>query len=246
MFGSTFQVVVFTTTFLSTLILLAAVFLKGNVRWVWLVPIPVLAFIQHLLLVEGAAGSFGDWIPGRYNWEGKLLAISLWIAIIIAFFRDRLTAIGLTFKQNGPFRNIAFGVAAFCAISWALAAVFQFQGVKSGAISDILYQISMPTLEEELWFRGIMLAMLIEAFTPKGIQKPPVTAIILAALITSLSFWGVHVIRTDGDWGFVFDVWGNLVAGGFGVMFVIVRIGTGSLVLPMLLHTWVNTAGYFL
>ncbi|MEM8484639.1 MAG: CPBP family glutamic-type intramembrane protease [Bacteroidota bacterium] len=246
MSGSTFQVVVFTTAFLSALILLAAVLLKGKVRWVWLFSIPVLAFIKHLLLVEGAAGSFGDWIPGRYNWEGKLLAISLWIVVVITFFRDRLETIGLTFKQCGHWRNTAFGVAVFCALSWALAAVFQFEGLKSGSISDILYQASMPTLEEELWFRGIMLAMLIEDFTTKGIKKPQVTALILAALVTSLSFWGAHSINTDGDWGFVFDVWGNLVAGGFGVLFVIVRIGTGSLVLPMLLHTWVNTAGYFL
>ena len=207
MFGSAFQVVVFKTVFLSILILLATVFLKGKVRWTWLAPIPLIAFVGHLLLTEGAAGSFGDWIPGRYNWEGKLLAISLWIAIIIAIFRDRLAAIGLTFKQRGPFRNTAFGVAAFCTLSWAAAAVFQFEGVKGGSVSDILFQASMPTLDEELWFRGILLAMLIEAFTPKEVQKPQVAAIILAALITIISFWGAHAIGTDGDWGFVFDLW---------------------------------------
>lgn len=246
MFGSSIQVAVFKTVILTALVLLAAVLLKGKVRWLWLAPIPLLTLVKHLLLAEGGAGSFGDWIPGQYNWEGKLLVIPLWIAIICACFGDRSSAIGLTRKQNGPFRNTAFGVATFCAISWALAAVFQFQGVKSGSIWDVLYQTSMPTIEEELWFRGIMLAMLLEAFTPTGEQKPPVVAIILAALITSLSFWGAHSIGTDGDWGFTFDVWGNLQAGGFGALFVIVRIGTGSLVLPMLLDTWVNTAVYFL
>lgn len=225
---------------------MGAAILRGQVRWIWLLPIPVIAFLSKLIMFEVGAGTFGDWIPGRYNWEGKLVTLVLWVAVAAALFRNNLATIGLTFQQNGPFRVIAFAVAALTAIATALWSMFYFPGVKSEPLPDILYQATMPTLEEELWFRGILLGMLVVGFTPRNAKQSSIVGVILAAAIVSLQFWGVHSIGTDGDWGFVFQAWFNPVAGIYGILWIIVRLGTGSLVLPMLLHTWANTAGYIL
>ena len=246
MSASSFQIAVFETVFLSALILLGAALLRGRVRWVWLLPIPAIAFIAKLLMFEAGAGTFGDWIPGRYNWEGKVAALVCWVGVIAVFFRNNLATVGLTLRQNGPFRTIALGVAALTAIATALWSVFYFPGVKSEPLPDILYQATMPTIEEELWFRGVLLAMLTLGFTSRNAQQPSIAGVVLAAVIVSLQFWGVHSIGTDGQRGFVFHVWFNPVAGIYGLLWVIVRLGTGSLVLPMLLHTWANTAGYIL
>lgn len=243
------QVAVFEAGFLSILIFAAIVLLKFKVRWQWLVPIPVIAFASKLLLLVGVDGGYGDWlpdIPGRYNWEGKLVAIALSLCIIGIVFKGKRTTIGLTFRQDGPFRNIAFMIAVFLVIAWTAACLFKFQGVRSEPISDFLYQLTMPTIEEELWYRGILYAMLFQGFTPKNSQLPSKSAIILAALLISLSFWGAHSIGSDGEWGFIFDTMKNLTSLGFGMIFILVRIGTGSLVLPMILHSWVNTAPYIL
>lgn len=198
------------------------------------------------MLLAGAAEQFGDWIPGRYNWEGKLIATTVWLVVIVTVFRNRLAAVGLTLKQNGPFPITAYALAVFCATSWALACIFKFSGVNTAPLTDIAYQLTMPSLEEELWFRGVLLAMLIEGFTPKAADKPRPSALILAVLVTSLSFWGAHSISPNGDGGIVFNVWARIDTLGFGLIWVIVRLGTGSIALPLALHTWANTASYIL
>lgn len=241
-----FQIAVFETVFISGLILAGAAILKGKVQWLWLLPVPILAFCSKTLMFEAGAGTFGDWIPGRYNWEGKLLATLLWLGVIAVLFRHKLDAVGLTFQQNGPFKNIAFGIAALTAICTALWSTYYFPGVKAEPLPDMLYQATMPTVEEELWFRGVMLAMLIFGFTQKQNDHASAAATMIAAVIVSFHFWGVHSIGSDGDWGVVFNAWFNPVAGIYGLLWVAVRIGTGSLVLPMLLHCWANSAGYWL
>ncbi|NQY13743.1 MAG: CPBP family intramembrane metalloprotease [Henriciella sp.] len=220
--------------------------LRLRVDWAWLIPIPILAFVAKLILLEGSAGTFGDWIPGRYNWEGKLLAIILFLGVVAALFRNKLSFVGLTWSQDGPFRNIALCLALFCAVSWGAASIFQFPGVRSAPLSDVLYQFTMPTLEEERWYRGILLAMLFKGFDQAREQGAPVLTTVLAVLVSSLSFWGAHAIGTDGNWGVLFDVSGHLIAGAFGLIWAVIRVGTGSLLLPMLLHTWTNTAGYII
>jgi CAAX protease family protein len=244
--ASSFQIAVFEAVFLSALIVLGVALMRGRVRWIWLLPIPVIAFLGKLLMFEAGAGTFGDWISGRYNWEGKVIALVLWLGVAAALFRNKLATLGLTFQQNGPFRGIAFAVAALTAIATALWSIYYFPGVKSEPLPDILYQATMPTIEEELWFRGILLTMLTLGFTSRNAQQPSIAGVVLAATIVSLQFWGVHSIGTDGNWGFVFQAWFNPVAGIYGILWVIVRLGTGSLVLPMVLHTWANTAGYIL
>lgn len=244
--GYSIQVASFEAATLLLLLLGCAAVLKFQVRWPWLIGAVAIAFFSKLLLLEGAAGSFGDWIPGRYNWEGKLVATLLSIGIVVVLFRDQLTTVGLTLRQDGPFPRIAFGVAAFFFVSWTAACIFQFQGVRQEPLVDLLFQLTMPSIEEELWYRGIMLTMLVSGFSSNSQPKPSTMAITLAAVVTTLSFWGAHSIGTDGDWGYQFDVWRNLTSLGFGAIFVIVRIGTGSLLIPVLLHTWANTAPYLL
>lgn len=240
-----FQIAVFETVFLTALILLGAALMRGRVRWAWVLPIPALAFGGKLLMFAAGAGTFGNWIGGTYNWEGKILATVLWLAVTLVLFRHRLELVGLTLRQNGLFPRIGLAVAVFTLLASTAWSLFYFPGTKTEPVVDMLYQASMPSIEEELWFRGLMLTMLVLGFTPKAETAPPVLALCAAAAIVSLHFWGVHSIATDGAWGFDFRAWYNPVAGIYGLLWVTVRLGTGSLLLPVLLHSWANTSGYF-
>lgn len=232
--------------FLSMLISIGVIALRLKIRWKWILPIPALAFAGKIILLLGVDGHFGDWVPGRHNWEGKLIAIGFWLTVIALVFKHRPAFIGLTLKQNGPFPRAAWGLAIFSATAWALACAVQFPGVRSAPLPDILFQLTMPSLDEELWYRGILLALLLEGFTPKGTQKPPISATILVVLITAVSFWGAHAIHMTDNGHLAFNVWGPIDTLGFGLVWAVVRIGTGSLMLPILLHTWTNTAGFLL
>lgn len=246
MTATAFQIAVFEAAFLSVLILAAAGLVRFRVRWEWLLPIPVLALVTKLIMFELGAGTLGDWIGGRYNWEGKIVVSLIWLGLIFLLFRGRFATVGLTLSQNGRFPKIGVAVAIFTALATAAWSSFYFPGTKSEPLVDMLYQASMPSIEEELWSRGLMLCMLILGFTPKGKDNTGAWAVVLAAAIVSLEFWATHSISTDGDWGFIFRLWYNPVAGIYGVLWVTVRLGTGSLLLPILLHSWANTCGYFL
>ena len=51
MSGDSFQIAVFETLFLLVSIFAAALLLGGRVRWIWLVPIPVVAFLGKLIFI---------------------------------------------------------------------------------------------------------------------------------------------------------------------------------------------------
>lgn len=91
-----------------------------------------------------------------------------------------------------------------------------------------------------------MIAMLLKGLAPAQEYVKGWAPFVLAGVVSSLQFWAVHSIGTDGEWGFSFQAWYNLVAGVLGSLWVVVRLGTGSLLLPILLHTVANTAGYFI
>ena len=82
--------------------------------------------------------------------------------------------------------------------------------------------------------------MLVKGFTTNGvIPKRPLW------YISCRSGRYAHSITTNGDWGFIFRAWYNPVAGIYGALWITVRLATGSLILPIILHTVANIVGYF-
>ncbi|NNU17628.1 CPBP family intramembrane metalloprotease [Parvularcula sp. ZS-1/3] len=240
------QMIVFETGALAVWVGLGVLLMRGRVRWAWLGGALALALIGKVLVFLGADGAFGDWIGGRYNWEGKIVTAGFWLVATLAIFWGRLGKVGLTLSQNGPAPKLGIGLAVATAIATGLFMALYFPGTKTEPAVDMAYQAAMPSIEEELWFRGLLLGMLIMGFTRKGMERAGTFAVLVAALITALHFWSVHSIFTDGSWGFEFRPFWNVPTLFYGLLWVGVRLGTGSLLLPILLHTWANTADYFL
>ncbi|MCI4589630.1 CPBP family intramembrane metalloprotease [Sphingobium sp. BYY-5] len=174
-------------------------------------------------------------IPGaHWNWQGKILAIALTllIAALPAFGWRR---IGLTLKQaRGSMIATLPVVLIYCSFFTLLA--LYFPDDPSG-VEEVAFQLTMPGLEEEPFYRGILLFALDRAFTRR------------------VRFLGV-------DWG-----WGALLscalfglAHGFGyadghfsidpivmaltalpsLLAVWLRLRTRSLMMPILLHNFGN------
>lgn len=240
------QLIVFETGALAVWIGIGVLLMRGQVRWLWLAGALLLALVGKVLVFLGADGAFGDWIGGRYNWEGKIVTSVFLVVAALVLFRGQLSKVGLTLSQNGPAPIAGLSLAAATFIATAAFMILYFPGTKTEPPVDMLYQATMPSIEEELSARGILLAMLIMGFTKKGAEKAGVYAVAIAALITSVQFWSAHSIFTDGAWGFEFRPFWNIPTLFYGVLFVGVRLGMGSLLLPMLLHSWANCAGYFL
>jgi hypothetical protein len=171
MSANSFQITVFETIFFVASILLASLLLRGRVRWNWLALIPVIAFIHKTILFLGSDGVLGNWIGGNYNWEGKIFSTTFTLALISLLFGKDLKQVGLILNQKGIAPHLGIKISGATLIAAILWSAFYFPGVKSEPIIDMLYQASMPSLDEELWFRGLMLAILIKGFTLNGITR---------------------------------------------------------------------------
>ena len=240
-----FQIAVFETIFLSLLVIISVLLASNRVRLNWIVAVPLVAFFNKIILFYGAYGKFGDWIGGNYNWEGKIVSTIFTLVLILLLFRRNLKQVGLNLSQSGLALRLGITIAVFTVIATIAWNLFYFPGTKSEPISDILYQAIMPSIEEELWFRGLIYAMLLKGLTTNDSKHPILYYVIISAVVVTIHFWAVHSITTDGNWGFIFRAWHNPVAGIYGVLWMVVRLGTGSIIIPILLHTLANIAGYF-
>lgn len=231
------------TVVLAAICLVVALILRGKVSWRWMIGAIALYAVHKVVLFLGVAGVYPDLVAGRYNWEGKLAGIAFVLIAGLVLFRGDVRAWGLTLSQSGPAPRAGILAAVLIAVANALFVYLYFPGVKSEPLADWAYQLTMPSLDEEVLYRGLMLAMLERAFRPTlRILGAPLG---FAALIVTLQFYVTHALHVGAD-GSVLFVWGEVLPLIYGTLWIYVRAATGSLLLPIVLHSWANTAGYLL
>lgn len=99
----------------------------------------------------------------------------------------------------------------------------------------------MPGIYEEMFDRGIMLLILTKAFD--STWKFAKVHWNWGAIILTLMFYLTHVVHVNSDWNMVV-VWGDFLPGVYGLLLMYIRLGTGSLALPIALHGYINAIGY--
>ncbi|MCR9129130.1 MAG: CPBP family glutamic-type intramembrane protease [Alphaproteobacteria bacterium] len=231
------------TLVLAGMCLIAALLLRGRVSWGWMLGAIGLYAVHKVAVFLPIMGLVPDLTPGRYNWEGKLLGVILVLLVGWLVFRGDLRSWGLTLSQRGPAPAAGFIVAGLTALAMAAFMYLYFPGVKSEPALDVAYQMTMPSLDEEFLYRGVMLVMLERAFRPTfRLFGAPLG---FAALITTLQFYATHAMGVGADWTLTM-AWFDIVSLITGALYVYVRAATGSLLLPILLHSWFNCAGYLM
>ncbi|QIL02699.1 CPBP family intramembrane metalloprotease [Sphingomonas sinipercae] len=215
--------------------LVAGVADRRNFDFKWLLVAAALFLVNDVALTRGL------WlipaVPGldeTWNWSGKFLALAVTLAIAaLPIFGWR--RIGLTWKQEqlrGALLVFAALVAVYSTMAW-------FMGEGGGNREAILYQLTMPGLEEEIFFRGLFLVALNRAFA--GHVRIGGAAIGWALPLNALVFGLVHGLGVQqGVWSF--DAMSFALPFLGAIPAVWLREKTGSLVLPIILHNFVNTA----
>ncbi len=170
-----------------------------------------------------------------WNWQGKLLALAATLAIAShpAFGWRRS---GLTLKQNAGSLRAAVPVAAlYCLFFLALA--FSFPNEPASG-ETLAFQLSMPGLEEEPLYRGILLLALNEAFRGRirllGIDWG------WGALLSCTLFGLAHALSYSAGDGFRFDAITMALTAIPSFLAVWLRERTGSLLLPVAVHNFGN------
>ena len=221
------------------LVTLAAViigtFSRGRrIDWRWLLA-AVMTMVVYELLLTRCWGAVPDPLGGTdWNWTGKLLALGLSLAIaslpVVGWRR-----VGLTLHQDRAHLRGPLILSITLAILFlALALWLPGEGVDGETLA---FQLTMPGLDEELFYRGVLLLMFNEAFgRPLRVLG---TQMGWGALLTSLAFGLVHALGYD-DGAYTFSAMAMATTGISALLLVWVREKTGSLLLPILLHNFGN------
>jgi membrane protease YdiL (CAAX protease family) len=200
----------------------------------WLLIAAVLVLINDVLLTR-AYGAIPNLLPDlERNWQGKLLALvgTLAIAALPAFGWRR---VGLTLAQAPGSLKAALPVLVlYCAFFAALALAFPGEPESR---EDVMFQLTMPGFEEELFYRGILLFALNRAFTGRlrflGVDWG------WGAVLSCMLFGLTHAFGfSDGQ--YAFDPIYMALTAIPAFIGVWLRLRTGSLLLPIVMHNFGN------
>ncbi len=205
---------------------------RGGFRWSWLLAAALLVAINDALLT-GLWGLLPNLIPGaERNWQGKLLALAGTIGI--AFWLGRRET-GLVLAQAPGSLKSAIPVAAlYCGFFLLLAWWFP-NGETS--TENLVFQLTMPGLEEESFYRGILLFALYQAFAGRwrflGVDWS------WGAILSCLLFGMTHAFGFSGG-AFSFDPLIMALTAFPAMIGIWLRLRTGSLLLPIVIHNFGN------
>ena len=205
----------------------------------WLAIAALLVAINDVLLTR-CYGLLPDLVGGAWNWQGKLMALAATIAIA-AFPAFGFRRVGLTLSHEpGSLKAAAPVAAAYCAFFVVIGLLFP---ADQGSAEDIAFQLTMPGLEEELFYRGILLFALDQAF--RGRKRLLGVDWGWGAVLSCLLFGMTHAFGYS-DGSFSFDPVTMALTGIPSFIAVWLRLRTGSLLIPMVLHNFGNALSLIL
>lgn len=170
----------------------------------------------------------GDW-----NWSGKICSLLLSIAVILAL-RMKAEAVGLVL----PRRNVMIGVITLIPLV-LLGVVLGFAYKPDPPSAEtIAFQLLMPGPAEELVYRGIAPALLLGLI--RGRDSPEKVRWIVIC-IAAIPYSVAHGLSYSHG-AFAFDVSSALWTLSGGVAYGWLRFSSGSLLFPLLAHSFTNVA----
>lgn len=203
----------------------------------WLLVAAGIVALNDFLLTNGY-GLFPQILEGtQWNWQGKILALASSLAIAslpwLGWRRSGLTLV----QAPGSLRSCAPLAIAYCMFFLAIALAFP---AEDAATETIAFQLTMPSLEEETFYRGILLLALYEAFA--GRTKKFGVEWGWGAFLSCALFGLAHAFSYS-DGSFAFDPVYMVLTAIPSFLAVWMRLRTGSLLLPVALHSIGNSIG---
>jgi len=177
-----------------------------------------------------------QFVGGEMNWEGKLFSYFGAFLFFVIFRQFTLEQAGLRLRQDDG--SATYGQRNVMVFT-VLVLIYGFLiGGYTATLENGLFQLLMPSVVEEIVYRGILLMLLNEVFSkPYRIGQ---TQFGMGLIITALLFGLWHSLSIE-EGGKLYMNWGAfLITGGLGFYLGIVRERTGSLLYPIILHIIIN------
>jgi membrane protease YdiL (CAAX protease family) len=205
----------------------------------WLLIAAGLVALNDLLLTRGY-GLLPELLRSSWNWEGKILALIATLTVAASpGFGWRKSGLTLAQAKGSLVRCVPVALV-YCAFFAAIALAFPGG---PGTRDEVAFQLTMPGFEEEPFYRGILLLALDRAFTGRmrmlGVDWG------WGAVLSCALFGLAHAFGfSHGRFGF--DPMTMALTALPSFIAVWLRLRTGSVLLPIILHNFGNSISLIL
>ena len=212
---------------------------RRRFNFAWLITAIGMILLNNLLLAR-IYRVLPNVLGGDWNWTGKTIALAATLLIAsVPLIGWRAT--GLTWRQRPGSLRAAMPVAlAYCAFFAVIALAFPSEPPTN---EDIAFQLTMPGLEEELFYRGILLFAFDRAFVGRvrlfGVDWG------WGAVLSCTAFGLAHALGY-ADNALSFDPLVMALTALPSFIAIWLRYRTESVALPVLLHNFGNAIGLIL
>ncbi len=218
---------------LAALGLISALVFRKSFRLRWFLAALALYLVYDFLLTRGFYAIPNLPEGSNWNWLGKFMSFGgiLTIAALPMFGWKR---VGVTLRQKPGWPMALFALFALTAfyVSFALMA-----NDGPDDPETMLYQWTMPGLDEELFYRGVLLLALNEAFRARAnILGAPIG---YGGILTCVIFGLAHALGFGRD-GWSFEPIYFLITCVPSFLLLWMRERTGSLLMPVVAHNVAN------
>lgn len=214
----------------------------------WLVG-AIVAYALYTLVVLSAGGvePFAGINEGMaFNWGGKIAGILTSLVLLVLAVRAtgaKFADAGLTLKQREGSLVPAMIATVVMVGLMVVLQLLANDGAKDSA-EAIAYQATMPGLDEELFFRGLLLFLLSSAVVSTR-RKPDPARFGWAAILATLLFTVGHsFFVANGEVSFDPVIFAYVAI--LGALLMYIRVRTGSLLIPVIAHNATNVVGHLL
>ncbi|MET0337739.1 MAG: CPBP family intramembrane glutamic endopeptidase [Caulobacter sp.] len=203
-------------------------------RPLWLFTAAGLVLLADFLLTQGY-GLLPNLIPGERNWQGMILALAAVLAVASTPAFGWRTSYLTPVQAPGSVKPALLVSALYMIFFLALALAFPNGPILA---EDLAFQLTMPGLMEEAFYRGVLLLALGRAFTGRlnllGVDWS------WGAILSCVLFGLAHAFGfSRGE--FSFDPLTMALTAVPSLIAVWLVLRTRSILLPIVLHNFGNT-----
>ena len=174
-----------------------------------------------------------NFIKSNWNWTGKLFGIVFGIICYFVFKKYFAPNNFFTFRQS--IENKGKTIIVSVTVIVVISVLYYFIGQSDFNIETLVFQLTMPSLDEEIMFRGILLGLLLTALPNKiPILGNP------SILLTAILFGFLHALSLNKDYTLSFELTYFLHTGIGGYVFGWIAVKSRSILLPIITHGLTN------
>jgi membrane protease YdiL (CAAX protease family) len=233
---------------LTVLIALASIFARKPIGVTWALGALVVFAIYSIALYHGgklftldAMKPLADLLPSKgWNWRGKIVSILTTLVMtgaVSLVLKNTWARAGFTLRQAPNSVRPAL-IATILLVGISCTLEYMAHDGTDTSPGTLLYQAIAPGLDEEPFFRGLLLLLLVEAFAA---DQTRILCFGFAGIISTIIFGVVHGVAVE-DGAIQIAPLTILYPGATGLGLLYIRERTGSLLIPILAHNAINTA----